>query len=224
MARFFDPEWDPTKGPWADLLSELGEDVRRHEVELQAKYGPKLNQARELIRKQAKEILSGQKTLGGLMGSFLDPNWEPTDEQWAEVFRGVGEDVRRQEEELRAKYGQKLDEAREKARQQAEAAMRVNEAHRSIATIRAAKVLEMLETQGVKARLVGELANPGKFSKWGFGPGSEVEFLFEICPRELKYLVEADVEEILQEIPFKVMYLDEMRPDLLTKFGYGSSE
>lgn len=151
------------------------------------------------------------------MSSFLDPDWEPTDEQWAQVFREVGEKVRLQEEELRAKYGPKLDEARERARQQAEAIMRVNEAHRSIANIRAAKVLERLATKGVKACVIGDLAIEGK---WHFGPGSDIEFVVESYPENLKYGIDADVEGILLDIPFKVMYLDETSPEMLARFGY----
>jgi predicted nucleotidyltransferase len=75
---------------------------------------------------------------------------------------------------------------------------------REIATARAAQVIEALLAQGVTARVVGSLAT-GRFALH-----SDVDFLVQICPRQLKYSIESDVESIMLDIPFDVLYLNEM--------------
>lgn len=78
-----------------------------------------------------------------------------------------------------------------------------------LATSRAAKVIQFLSTKGVKARVVGSLV------KDRFALHSDVDFLIDECPRQLKYSIESDVESIMLDIPFDVIYQDEV--ESLTK-------
>ncbi len=76
---------------------------------------------------------------------------------------------------------------------------------RDIASSRAAMVIQFLADKGVKARVVGSLAENR------FALHSDVDFLVEICPRQLKYGIESDVESIMLDIPFDVIYQDEVK-------------
>jgi predicted nucleotidyltransferase len=69
---------------------------------------------------------------------------------------------------------------------------------------RAAMVLEALQKRGVDAVVTGSLA-AGKF-----GPGSDVDFLVKACPEHLRYALEAAVEDIMLDIPFDLVYRDEL--------------
>lgn len=75
---------------------------------------------------------------------------------------------------------------------------------REIASSRAAIVIQFLADKGVQARVVGSLAENR------FALHSDVDFLVEICPRQLKYSIESDVESIMLDIPFDVIYEDEV--------------
>ncbi len=53
------------------------------------------------------------------MNTLLDPDFEPSDEEWAALLKEVGDDARQQEAELRQKYGRRYDLAMERARERA---------------------------------------------------------------------------------------------------------
>lgn len=72
------------------------------------------------------------------------------------------------------------------------------------ATSRAGAVTRALASQGVRVRVVGSLAD-GRFALH-----SDVDFLVEECPRQLKYSIESMVESIMLDIPFDVIYQDEL--------------
>jgi predicted nucleotidyltransferase len=67
-------------------------------------------------------------------------------------------------------------------------------------------VLERLRGLGVEARIAGSLA------RGTFKLHSDVDFLILACPPELKYRIEAEVEDLMQGLPFDCLYLDEVRP------------
>jgi predicted nucleotidyltransferase len=69
---------------------------------------------------------------------------------------------------------------------------------------RAAAVLVALEGRGVDAVVTGSLAARK------FGPGSDVDFLVKACPEHLRYALEAAVEDIMLDIPFDLVYRDEL--------------
>lgn len=77
-------------------------------------------------------------------------------------------------------------------------------ARREVATSRAADVIQTLSTKGVQARVVGSLTGDR------FALHSDVDFLVEKCPKELKYSIESIVESIMLDIPFDVIYQDEV--------------
>ena len=78
---------------------------------------------------------------------------------------------------------------------------------RDLATSRAAKVVQVLSTQGVRARVVGSLIEDR------FALHSDVDFLVERCPRQLKYSIESVVESVMLDIPFDVIYQDEVETE-----------
>jgi predicted nucleotidyltransferase len=72
------------------------------------------------------------------------------------------------------------------------------------ATARAGEVVQSLDALGVKARVIGSLAENR------FALHSDVDFLIEECPKKLKYSIESTVESIMLDIPFDVIYQDEI--------------
>ncbi len=74
----------------------------------------------------------------------------------------------------------------------------------------------MLVGLGVDALITGSLAR-GKFSS-----ASDIDFLVTRCPPGLKYAIEAKIEDILGEIGFDVIYLDELPADKLSRFTDGA--
>jgi predicted nucleotidyltransferase len=68
---------------------------------------------------------------------------------------------------------------------------------------RADVVVESLASMGIRVRVVGSLVN-GRFALH-----SDVDFLIEECPRQLKYGIESIVESVMLDIPFDVIYGDE---------------
>lgn len=74
---------------------------------------------------------------------------------------------------------------------------------RAIAGARA--VIDLLETKGVRALVFGSLAR-GDFGRW-----SDVDIIVTRCPRDLKYAIEGYVEDHLRDIPFDVVYVDEVK-------------
>lgn len=68
-------------------------------------------------------------------------------------------------------------------------------------------MVERLGALGVAARIEGSLA------RGDFRLHSDVDFLILACPPELKYRLEAEVEDLMEGLPFDCIYLDEVRPD-----------
>jgi len=76
----------------------------------------------------------------------------------------------------------------------------------------ARRVAFSLKERGVEVRLVGSLARGTDFDA-----SSDIDFLVLECPEELRYRIEADVEDMLEGIPFDVTYLDEVKSDHFRK-------
>lgn len=76
----------------------------------------------------------------------------------------------------------------------------------------ARRVAVSLKERGVEVRLVGSLARGTDFDI-----ESDIDFLVLDCPEELRYRIEADVEDMLEGIPFDVTYLDEVKSDHFRK-------
>jgi hypothetical protein len=55
-----------------------------------------------------------------------------------------------------------------------------------------------------------------------FGPRSDIDLLITQCPRHLKYAIEGTIEELLQGLPFDVVYLDEIPEHKLDRFVRGA--
>lgn len=73
-----------------------------------------------------------------------------------------------------------------------------------VALERAHLVLAHLSRLGVVAELFGSINNAR------FGLPSDVDFLVRHCPDGLRYRIESGVERIMREIPFDVVYYDEL--------------
>jgi predicted nucleotidyltransferase len=85
---------------------------------------------------------------------------------------------------------------------------------RAIARTRAA--VDMMKEKGISALVIGSLA------KGTFGPDSDIDFLLTSCPRKYKYAIEAKVEDILGDLPFDVVYLEEIPSDRVERFTSGA--
>ena len=90
------------------------------------------------------------------------------------------------------------------------------EDRRITALSRTIRVAAQLEAKGVKLKVIGSLA------KGGFDHHSDVDLLVMECPRELKYAIEAGVEDILLDIPFDVVYFDEIPSHRIARFLEGA--
>lgn len=87
---------------------------------------------------------------------------------------------------------------------------------RTQAIARAQAAIDMMAEKGISALVIGSLA------KGKFGPDSDVDFLLTSCPRKYRYAIEAKVEDILGDLPFDVVYLDEIPEDRLERFTAGA--
>lgn len=74
----------------------------------------------------------------------------------------------------------------------------------------------MMKKKSISALVIGSLA------KDRFGPDSDIDFLLTSCPRKYKYAIEAEVEDILGDLPFDVVYLDEIPADRIERFTSGA--
>jgi predicted nucleotidyltransferase len=83
------------------------------------------------------------------------------------------------------------------------------DARRKDAEAATARVLTGLRSRGVVVEIVGSLA------RGSFDLTSDVDFLVLSCPPHLRYAIEADVEDEMAGLPFDVIYLDEVRSDVL---------
>lgn len=77
---------------------------------------------------------------------------------------------------------------------------------RSSALFRARSVIIELDRRGVRSLITGSLARDD------FNAYSDVDFLVVDCPRAWKYRIEGVVEDLMEDIPFDVIYLDELSP------------
>lgn len=83
---------------------------------------------------------------------------------------------------------------------------------------RAAMVLQALKERDVDAVIFGSLAS-GKFYL-----DSDVDFLIRACPRQLKYRIELLVEDLMDDIPFDVVYRDEVPAQRLSRMEAATLE
>ncbi len=70
------------------------------------------------------------------------------------------------------------------------------------ATQAASRALERLREHGIEACLVGSLKT-GQFDMH-----SDIDILVTKCPKDLVYTVEAELEDLMEGLPFDVVYLD----------------
>ena len=62
----------------------------------------------------------------------------------------------------------------------------------------------------------------GSLARGTFGSQSDVDLLVTACPRQLKYAIQAVVEDALGGFPFDVVYLDELPPWRAAQFTAGA--
>ncbi len=79
---------------------------------------------------------------------------------------------------------------------------------RRTAVERARAALDWLAAEGVEAAVVGSLA------RGTFREHSDVDVLILACPPHRKYTLETGVERHMGDLPFDVLYLDELPPPL----------
>lgn len=77
---------------------------------------------------------------------------------------------------------------------------------RTVALERARAAVTAMEAKGLSVLLTGSLA------RGDFGRYSDVDFLITLCPREWKYRIESVVEDLMLDVPFDVIYEDELGP------------
>lgn len=82
---------------------------------------------------------------------------------------------------------------------------RRTEERRTTAILRARSALDWLSQQGVEAAVIGSLA------RGGFKDHSDVDFLVLSCPPHLRYALETGVEAVMEDLPFDLVYLDEVK-------------
>jgi predicted nucleotidyltransferase len=85
---------------------------------------------------------------------------------------------------------------------------------RAVAGARAA--LAALDALGVEAVVTGSLA------RGGFGPYSDVDILVTAIPRALKYAIESMVEDAMPDLPFGVVYRNEVPAWKLARLTAGA--
>ena len=95
------------------------------------------------------------------------------------------------------------------------ASMQVSD-YRSKAIDGARRAAAELERRGVEVVVTGSLA------RGAFGLHSDVDFVVVSCPRSLKYAIEAVVEDELGDIPFDVVYHDEIPERRVRRFMEGA--
>lgn len=68
----------------------------------------------------------------------------------------------------------------------------------------ASLALAWLKEKGIRAGVIGSFAR-GDFTLW-----SDVDFVIEACPEALRYTFEDFLERFMSDIPFDVIYKDEV--------------
>ncbi len=91
-----------------------------------------------------------------------------------------------------------------------------SDVRRRRAVDRARAAVDMMKEKGISAMVIGSLA------KGKFGPESDIDFLVTSCPRKYKYAIEAEVEDILGDLPFDLIYLEEIPADRVERFTSGA--
>jgi len=84
--------------------------------------------------------------------------------------------------------------------------------HRAAAIAAARCAVSQLEQRAVKVLVTGSLADET------FDVHSDIDFLVIECPRAMKYALEGIVDDAVGNIPFDVIYLDEVAPRKLRSF------
>jgi len=84
--------------------------------------------------------------------------------------------------------------------------------HRATAIAAAKRAVSELEQRAIKVLVTGSLADDT------FDLHSDIDFLVVEYPRAMKYALEGIVEDALGNIPFDVIYLDEVAPRKLRSF------
>ena len=87
----------------------------------------------------------------------------------------------------------------------------VKGSHYRKAVARAVRALRLLDRLGVSATVTGSLVD-GRFTE-----RSDVDFLITMCPSNLKYAFEGRLEDVMRDIPFDVIYREELKQRYLTK-------
>jgi predicted nucleotidyltransferase len=85
-------------------------------------------------------------------------------------------------------------------------------ARKAAAEQAAARALACLRARGVEASLVGSLKTGG------YDLHSDIDILVTKCPRDLVYSVEAELEDIMNGLPFDVVYLELLPEDQREKW------
>ncbi|MCE5360452.1 MAG: hypothetical protein JJ714_05595 [Acidithiobacillus sp.] len=95
----------------------------------------------------------------------------------------------------------------EKTETKLERVLRKNaERRRAVALLRAKMVIDRLRSMGIEAEIIGSLASNG------FHVKSDVDFLVKkLADPTQRYAIESMVEDVLKDIPFDVVYADELR-------------
>jgi len=90
------------------------------------------------------------------------------------------------------------------------------EHYRGRAVVLARSATDALAKLGVTVLVTGSLAR-GRFA-----PHSDIDFLITSCPRHRKYTIEGVIEDVLEGIPFDVVYLDEIPAWKVAHFTSGA--
>ena len=84
--------------------------------------------------------------------------------------------------------------------------------YRAAAIAGARRAVAGLEQKNVKVLVTGSLVDDS------FDLHSDVDLLIVQCPRNMKYVLEGIVEDAFGDIPFDVVYLDEIDPRKVRSF------
>jgi hypothetical protein len=81
------------------------------------------------------------------------------------------------------------------------------------------RAIDGAKRASAELRLLGvEVLVTGSLAIGDFGSHSEVDFLVFQCPRHLKYAIESVVEDVIDGLPFDVVYLDEVPDERVAGF------
>ena len=148
------------------------------------------------------------------MRNISNPSSMPPEEPSEELLQELMQDMRRHCDELLAKYGSMLYELRDRAWSHPDLIQLRTKERLGFAKTRAARVVDMLAYRGLKARFTGPLVTGG------FTLNSETDFIIENCPYKFRQEIEMDIREIMLDIPFYVLHVE----DSLTATPYADQK